>query len=128
MVDNKTNSRADSSSSSDDFCEDSGILSWRCQPAVERFPGRLRFYPMKAFLNVWRKLSEIYLGNSCFRSEFNPIRFNAGYCRVFVHLSVHSLEVVGKGECSQQKRQDCGCSSPFVHARRILPSLLSTRQ
>ena len=128
MIDNKRHGRADSSSGSDEFCQNSRILSCRGQPAVKRFAGRLRFHPMKPFLHLWRQLGEIHLEDSRFRSQLNSIRFNAPHCRVFIYFSGNSLEVLGKGERREQKRQDCSCGDPFVHARRILPSLLSTRQ
>ena len=99
MPDNKRHARDDNSPGSDDFCQNSRISGRRCPAAVERFAGRLRFRPMKPFLNVLREFGEIDLRNSCFGFKLYPIRFYAAHRRVFVYLPTYSFEVLGTREC-----------------------------
>ncbi len=98
MIDNKRHAGDDSSRGRDDFCQNSRIFGRRCPAAVERLAGRLRFHPMKPFLNVLREFGEIDLRNSCFSFKLNPIRFYAGHRRVFVYLAVSGFEVLRKCE------------------------------
>ena len=98
MTGNKPYNGADRSPGSDDFCQNSRIFGRRCPAAVERLAGRLRFRPMKPFLNLLRELGEIHLRNSRFGFKLNPIRFYAGHRRVFVYLPVDSFEVLSKRE------------------------------
>jgi len=98
MTDNKRDGGDDTSPDSDDFCQNSRIFGCRCPAAVERLAGRLRFRPMKPFLNLLRQLSEIHLGDSRFGFQLNPIRFYAAHCRVFVYLAASGFEVLRKGE------------------------------
>ena len=98
MIDNKPYTGGDRSPYSDDFCQNSRIFGRRRPAAVERLAGRLRFRPMKPFLNVWREFSEIHLRNSRFSFKLNPIRFDAGHRRVFVYLAVSGFEVLRKRE------------------------------
>ena len=99
MTDNKRNAGDDNSPGSDDFCQNSRIFGRRCQAAVKRFAGRLRFRPMKPFLNVLREFGEIHLRNSRFGFKLNPIRFYAAHRRIFVYLPAYSFEVLSKREC-----------------------------
>src|SRR5213592_2699270 len=94
-------------SGSDDFCQNSRIFGRRCPPAVERLTGRLRFHPMKPFLNVLRELGEIDLRNSRFSFKLNPIRFYAAHRRVFVYLAADSFEVLSKRYRRRQRGRDC---------------------
>jgi hypothetical protein len=98
MTDNKPYAGDDRSPESDDFCQSSRILGRRCPAAVERLAGRLRFRPMKPFLNVLREFGEIHLRNSRFSFKLNPIRFYAAHRRVFVYLPADSFEVLSKCE------------------------------
>ena len=93
MTDNKPYNAADRGPGSDDFCQNSRIFGRRCPAAVERLAGRLRFCPMKPFLNVLRQFGEIHLRNSRFSFKLNPIRFYAAHRRVFVYLPADSFEV-----------------------------------
>ena len=98
MIDNKRHAGDDRSPESDDFCQNSRIFGRRCQAAVERLAGRLRFRPMKPFLNVLREFGEIHLRDSRFSFKLNPIRFYAAHRRVFVYLAGGSFEVLRKCE------------------------------
>ena len=98
MIDNKRDAGNDRSPGSDDFCQNSRIFGRRCQAAVERLAGRLRFRPMKPFLNLLREFGEIHLRNSRFGFKLNPIRFYAAHRRVFVYLPADSFEVLRKCE------------------------------
>ena len=98
MIGNKRDGGNDRSPGSDDFCQNSRIFGRRRPAAVERLAGRLRFRPMKPFLNLLRQFGEIYLRNSRFSFKLNPIRFYAGHRRVFVYLPVDSFEVLSKRE------------------------------
>ncbi len=98
MTDNKSHGRERSCRGRDDFCQDSRIFG-RCFPtAVERLTGRLRFCPMKPFLNLLRKFGEIHLEDSPFSSKHNPIRFDAVYRCVFVYPAVNGFKVLRKRE------------------------------
>ena len=99
MIDNKRDAGDDNSPGSDDFCQNSRIFGRRCPAAVERLAGRLRFRPMKPFLNLLREFGEIHLKNSRFGFKLNPIRFYADHRRVFVYLPAYSFEVLSKREC-----------------------------
>ena len=98
MPDNKRHARDDNSFGSDDFCQNSLIFGRRRPAAVERLAGRLRFRPMKPFLNLLREFGEIHLRNSRFGFKLNPIRFYAAHRRVFVYLPADSFEVLRKCE------------------------------
>ena len=98
MTHNKPHAGDDNSPGSDDSCQNSRIFSRRCQAAVERLAGRLRFRPMKPFLNLLREFGEIHLRNSRFGFKLNPIRFDAAHRRVFVYLAVSGFEVLRKCE------------------------------
>ena len=98
MTDNKPYAGNDRSPESDDFCQRSRIFGCRCPAAIERFAGRLRFCPMKPFLNLLREFGEIHLRNSRFSFELNPIRFYAAHRRVFVYLAASGFEVLRKCE------------------------------
>ena len=98
MIDNKPHAGDDSSSGSNDFCQNSRIFGRRCQAAIERLAGRLRFRPMKPFLNLLRELGEIHLKNSRLSFKLNPIRFYATHRRVFIDPAVSGFEVLRKGE------------------------------
>ena len=98
MTDNKPHAGDDSSRGSDDFCQNSRIFGGHCPPAVERLTGRLRFHPMKPFLNLLREFREIHLKDSLFSFKDNPIRFYAAHRRVFVYLAVSGFEVLRKCE------------------------------
>ncbi len=98
MTDNKPYAGDDRSPESDDFCQSSRIFGCRCPAAVERLAGRLRFCPMKPFLNLLREFGEIHLRNSRFSFKLNPIRFDAAHRRVFVYLPADSFEVLSKRE------------------------------
>src|SRR5215475_9185642 len=77
MSDNKRDAGDNRSPDSDDFCQSSRIFGRRCPAAIERLAGRVRFRPMKPFLNVLREFGEIYLKDSCFSSKHNPVPFDA---------------------------------------------------
>jgi hypothetical protein len=94
MTHNKRDAGDDRSPESDDFCQNSRIFGRGCQAAVERLAWRLRFCPMKPFLNLLRKFREIHLKNSLFSFKDNPIRFYAGHRRVFVYLALSGFEVL----------------------------------
>jgi len=98
MTDNKRDAGDDNSPGSDDSCQNSRIFGRRCPAAVERLSGRLRFRPMKPFLNLLREFGEIHLRDSRFSSKHNPIPFDAAHRRVFVHLAVGGFEVLRKCE------------------------------
>ena len=98
MIDNKPYAGDDRSPGSDDFCQNSRIFGRRCPAAIERLAGRLRFRPMKPFLNVLREFGEIHLRNSRFSFKLNPIRFYAAHRRVFVYLALSGFEVLRKCE------------------------------
>lgn len=98
MIDNKPYAGDDSSPGSDDFCQNSRIFGCRCPAAVERLAGRLRFRPMKPFLNLWREFGEIHLRDSRFSSKHNPIGFDAGHHRVFVYPALNGFEVLRECE------------------------------
>ena len=98
MIDNKRYAGADRSPGSDDFCQNSRIFGRRCPAAIERLAGRLRFRPMKPFLNVLREFGEIHLRNSRFSFKLNPVRFYAAHRRVFVYLALSGFEVLRKCE------------------------------
>ena len=68
VIDNKPHAGDDSSPGNDDFCQNSRIFGRRCPAAVERLAGRLRFRPMKPFLNFLREFGEIHLKDSRFSS------------------------------------------------------------
>ena len=97
MTDNKRDAGDDNSPGSDDFCQNSRIFGRR-PAAVKRLAGRLRFRPMKPFLNLLRELGEIHLRDSRFSSKHNPIPFDAAHRRVFVYLAVSGFEVLRKCE------------------------------
>ena len=99
MTHNKPHAGDDNSPGSDDFCQNSRIFGRRCPAAVERLAGRLRFRPMKPFLNLLREFGEIHLKDSRFGFKHNPIRFYAAHRRVFVYLPAYSFEVLSKREC-----------------------------
>jgi len=99
MTDDKPYAGDDRSPESDDFCQSSRIFGRRCPAAIERLAGRVRFRPMKPFLNVLREFGEIHLRNSCFGFKLYPIRFYAAHRRVFVYLPAYSFEVLGTREC-----------------------------
>ena len=94
MTDDERDASDDNSPGSDDFCQNSRIFGRRCPAAVERLAGRLRFRPMKPFLNLLREFGEIHLRNSRFSFKLNPIRFYAAHRRVFVYLAVSGFEVL----------------------------------
>jgi hypothetical protein len=98
MISNKPHASSDNSPGSDDFCQNSRIFGRRCPAAVERLAGRLRFRPMKPFLNLLREFGKIHLKKSRFSFKHNPIRFYAAHCRVFVYLPSYSFEVLTKRE------------------------------
>ena len=98
MTHNKRDTSDDRSPDSDDFCQNSRIFGRRCPAAVERLAGRLRFRPMKPFLNLLREFGEIHLRDSRFSFKHNPIRFDAAHRRVFVYLAVSGFEVLRKCE------------------------------
>ena len=98
MIDNKPYGGADRSRGSDESCQNSRIFGCRCPAAIERLAGRLRFCPMKPFLNVLREFGEIHLRNSRFSFKLNPIRFYAAHRRVFVYLALSGFEVLRKCE------------------------------
>src|SRR5437773_4075400 len=107
MTDNKRDAGDNNSPGSDDFCQNSRIFGHRCPPTVERLTGRLRFRPMKPFLNVLREFGEIDLRNSRFSFKLNPIRFDAAHRRVFVYLPGDSFEVLSKRYRRRQRGRDC---------------------
>ena len=98
MTDNKRDAGDDNTPCRDDSCQNSRIFGRRCPAAVERLAARLRFRPMKPFLNLLREFGEIHLRNSRFSFKLNPIRFYAGHRRVFVYLPPDSFEVLRKCE------------------------------
>jgi hypothetical protein len=98
MTDNKRDTGDDRSPESDDFCQNSRIFGCGCQAAVERLAWRLRFCPMKPFLNLRREFREIHLKDSLFSFKLNPIRFYAAHRRIFVYLPADSFEVLCKRE------------------------------
>jgi len=98
MTDNKREGGDESRPDSDDFCQNSRIFGRCCPAAVERLTWRLRFRPMKPFLNLLRQLNEIHLGDPGFGFELNPIRFYTADCRVFVYLAASGFEVLRKCE------------------------------
>src|SRR5262245_1042986 len=98
IIDNKPHAGDDTSPDSNDFCENSRIFGRGCPAAVERLAGRLRFRPMKSFLNILRKFGEIDLRDSRFSFKLNPIPFDKHHCRVFVYLAVSGFEVLRKCE------------------------------
>jgi hypothetical protein len=98
MTDNKRDAGDDNSSGSDDFCQSSRIFGRGCQAAVERLAWRLRFCPMKPFLNLLREFREIHLKDSLFSFKDNPIPFDAAHRRVFVYLAAGGFEVLRKCE------------------------------
>jgi len=98
MSDNKRDAGDNRSPDSDDFCQSSRIFGRRCPAAIERLAGRVRFRPMKPFLNVLREFGEIYLKDSRFSSKHNPVPFDAAHRRVFVYLAVNGFEVLRKCE------------------------------
>ena len=98
MTDNKPHAGDDNSSSRDDFRQNSRIFGRRYPAAVERLAGRVRFRPMKPFLNLLRELGEIHLRDSRFSSKHNPIPFDADHRCVFVYLAVSGFEVLRKCE------------------------------
>src|SRR6266404_3178759 len=107
MTDNKRDAGNNNSPGSDDFCQNSRIFGRRCPPAVERLTGRLRFHPIKPFLNVLREFREIHLRDSRFSFKLNPIRFYAGHRRVFVYLAFSGFEVLRKRYRRRQRGRDC---------------------
>lgn len=120
MTDNKRDASNYNSPDSDDFCQSSGIFGRRCPEGVERLAGRLRFRPMKPFLNVLRKFGKIHLCDSRFSSKHNPIRFYAAHRRVFVYLAVNGFEVLRKRERRGQDCQNYQNGSTIFHARFCL--------
>ena len=98
MTDNKRDAGDDNSSGSDDFCQNSRIFDCRCPAAIERLARRLRFCPMKPFLNLLREFREIHLKDSLFSFKDNPIPFDAAHRRVFVYLAARGFEVLRKCE------------------------------
>ena len=94
MIDNKREARDDRSRDSDDSGQNSRVFSRRCPTAVERLAGRLRFGPMKPFLNVLREFGKIHLSDSLFSLKHNPIAFDAAHRRVFVYLAGSGFEVL----------------------------------
>jgi hypothetical protein len=98
MTDNKRDAGDDNSRGRDDFCQNSRIFGRRCPAAVERLAGRLRFRPMKAFLNLLREFGEIHLRDPRFGFKLNPIRFYAADRRVLVYLAGGGFEVLRKCE------------------------------
>ena len=126
MTDNKRDAGDDRSPGSDDFCQNSRIFGRRCPAAVERLAGRLRFRPMKPFLNLLREFGEIHLRNSRFSFKLNPIRFYAAHRRVFVYLAAYSFEVLRQVRVTRTGLPKLG----FHNTSRggILPVLLSARQ
>src|SRR5882757_6240561 len=96
IIDNKPYAGENRSPCSDDFCQNSRIFGRRCQAAVERLAWRLRFCPMKPFLNLLREFREIDLKDSRFSFKDNPIPFDAAHSRVFVYLAASGLEVLRK--------------------------------
>ena len=104
MIDNKRDAGDDRSPGSNDFCQNSRIFGRRCPAAVERLAGRLRFGPMKPFLNLLREFDEIHLKDSLFSFKHKPIPFDAAHRRVFVYPAVNGFEVLRKCE---GREQDC---------------------
>jgi len=98
MIDNKRYAGDDRSPERDDFCQNSRILGRRCPATVERLSGRLRWRPMKPFLNVSRKFGEIHLKDSPFSLKHYPIPFDAAHRRIFVYLAASGFEVLRKRE------------------------------
>ena len=98
MTDNKRAAGDDNSSDSDELCQSSRIFGRRCPLGVERLAGRLRFRPMKPFLNLLREFREIHLKDSRVGSKHNPIPFDAAHRRVFVYLAVNGFEILRKRE------------------------------
>jgi len=98
MTDNKRDAGDDNTPGSDDFCQNSRILGRGCQAAVERLAWRLRFCPMKPFLNLLREFRKIHLKDSLFSFKDNPIPFDAAHRRVFVYLAAGGFEVLRKCE------------------------------
>ena len=98
MTHNKRDAGDDRSPESDDFCQNSRIFGRGCQAAVERLAWRLRFCPMKPFLNLLREFREIHLKDSLFSFKDNPIPFDAAHRRVFVGLAAGGSEVLRKCE------------------------------
>jgi len=98
MIDNKPYTGGDRSPYSDDFCQNSRIFGRGCPAAVERLAWRLRFHPMKPFLNLLREFREIHLKDSLFSFKDNPIPFDAAHRRVFVYLTVSGFEVLSECE------------------------------
>ena len=98
MTDNKPHAGDDCSRDRDDFCQNSRIFGRRCRAVVERLTGRLRFCPMKPFLNLLREFGEIHLRDSRFSFKLNPIRFYADHRRVFVYPAFSGFEVLRKRE------------------------------
>jgi hypothetical protein len=94
MTDNKRDAGDNNTPGSDDFCQNSRIFGRRCPPTVERLTGRLRFRPMKPFLNLLREFRKIHLKDSLFSFKDNPIPFDAAHRRVFVYLPADSFEVL----------------------------------
>ena len=94
MSDNKRDAGDNRSPDSDDFCQSSRIFGRRCPAAIERLAGRVRFRPMKPFLNVLRQFGEIHLKDSCFSSKHNPVPFDAANRRIFAYLAVNGFEVL----------------------------------
>ena len=109
MTDNKPYAGDDRSAERDDFCQSSRILGCRrrCQTSVERLAGRLRFCPMKPFLNLLREFREIHLKDSLFSFKDNPIPFDAAHRRVVVYLPADSFEVLRKRYRRRQRGRDC---------------------
>ncbi len=98
MIENKRDASDDNSAGSDDFCQNSRIFGRRYPAVVERLARRVRWRPMKPFLNLLREFGEIHLGDSRFSFKHNPIRFDAAHRRVFVYLAVNGFEVLRKCE------------------------------
>src|SRR5436190_15209320 len=107
VIDNKRYTGDDRSPEGDHFCQSSRIFGCRRPAAVERLAGRLRFCPMKPFLNVLREFGEIHLRNSRFGFKLNPICFYAAYRCIFVYLPVDSFEVLSKRYRRRQHGRDC---------------------
>ena len=119
MTNNKRAAGDDNSAGSDDFCQNNRIFGRRCPTAVERFAWRVRFRPMKSFLNLLREFGEIHLRDSRFSSKHNPISFNAAYRRVFVYLALSGFEVLGKCERRGHDRQNHDTSPTILHTARF---------
>src|SRR6266487_2309482 len=78
--------------------ETSQLRRWPLMPVAFRLCSCILGAVMKAFLHLFRQLSEVHLGDSRLATQHDAVGFDTPHFNVFVFLPVNRFEVIGESD------------------------------